>query len=53
MMCACSTLLNMMFGTRLRTGGGKVTAGIHLQLVPCPGQDGYDHLLLMDTEGLQ
>ena len=41
-----------MFGTCLATGVRKVTSGLHMQLVPCPGRRGYDYLLVMDTEGL-
>ena len=49
----CSTLLNAMFGTNLSSGLGKVTSGIHLQLIPCPDRDSYDYIMLMDTEGLR
>ena len=51
--CGCSTLLNVMFGTQLRSGQGRVTRGVHLQLVPCPGRKDYEYLLLLDTEGLR
>ncbi|KDO33894.1 hypothetical protein SPRG_01774 [Saprolegnia parasitica CBS 223.65] len=48
-----STLLNYMFGVRLRTDLAQCTTGINLQLLACEGCPSYEYVLLLDTEGLQ
>lgn len=42
---ANSTLLSVMFGG----SSSSIASGVALQLVPCPGRNGYDYLLLLDT----
>ncbi|EQC39654.1 hypothetical protein SDRG_03083 [Saprolegnia diclina VS20] len=48
-----STLLNYMFGVRLRTDVAQCTTGINLQLLACEGCASYEYVLLLDTEGLR
>ncbi|EQC40123.1 hypothetical protein SDRG_02774 [Saprolegnia diclina VS20] len=48
-----STLLNSMFGVRLRTSVARCTRGVNLQLLACNNCDDYDYVLLLDTEGIQ
>ena len=47
-----STMLNLMFGTRLPTSAGRCTRGVYIQLVPSTRAE-YDYVLLLDTEGLR
>jgi hypothetical protein len=47
-----STLLNLMFGTQLKTSAGQCTRGVYLQLVKSEWP-GYDYVLLLDTEGIR
>lgn len=47
-----STMLNLMFGTQLRTSAGRCTRGVYIQLVPSERPE-YDYVLLLDTEGLR
>lgn len=46
-----STLLNTMFGIKMRTSVGQCTRGINMQLVPVEGRQEYDYILILDTEG--
>jgi hypothetical protein len=46
-----STLLNTMFGIRMRTSVGQCTRGVNMQLLAVDGRPEYDYILLMDTEG--
>jgi hypothetical protein len=46
-----STLLNTMFGIRMRTSVGQCTRGINMQLLAVEGRPEYDYILLLDTEG--
>ncbi|KDO33029.1 hypothetical protein SPRG_01845 [Saprolegnia parasitica CBS 223.65] len=48
-----STLLNSMFGVRLRTSVARCTRGVNLQLLACDHGGAYDYILLLDTEGIQ
>jgi hypothetical protein len=52
-----STLMNVAFGTRMRTSVGQCTRGVYFQLVKCVGleeQDNSpDYLLLLDIEGIR
>ncbi|EQC36855.1 hypothetical protein SDRG_05685 [Saprolegnia diclina VS20] len=48
-----STLLNCMFGVRLRTRVSRCTCGFNLQLIACDNGAVYDYILLLDTEGTQ
>ncbi|EQC28653.1 hypothetical protein SDRG_13530 [Saprolegnia diclina VS20] len=48
-----STLLNSMFGVRLRTSVARCTRGVNLQLLACDNGGAYDYMLLLDTEGIQ
>ncbi|CAK9275492.1 unnamed protein product [Sphagnum jensenii] len=47
-----STLLNLMFGTQLKTSAGQCTRGVYLQLVKSERTE-YDYVLLLDTEGIR
>ncbi|KAH7442702.1 hypothetical protein KP509_03G099800 [Ceratopteris richardii] len=47
-----STMLNLMFGTRLPTSAGRCTRGIFMQLIPSERAE-YDYVMLLDTEGLR
>ena len=47
-----STLLNLMFGTQLRTSAGQCTRGVYLQLVKSEWPE-FDYVLLLDTEGIR
>ncbi len=47
-----STLLNLMFGTQLKTSAGQCTRGVYLQLVKSEWPE-YDYVLLLDTEGIR
>ncbi|CAK9259951.1 unnamed protein product [Sphagnum jensenii] len=47
-----STLLNLMFGTQLKTSAGQCTRGVYLQVVKSEWSD-YDYVLLLDTEGIR
>jgi hypothetical protein len=47
-----STLLNLMFGTQLKTSAGQCTRGVYLQVVKSKWLD-YDYVLLLDTEGIR
>lgn len=46
-----STLLNTMFGIRMRTSVGQCTRGVNMQLLAAEGRSEYDYILLLDTEG--
>ncbi len=46
-----STLLNTMFGIRMRTSVGQCTRGVNMQLLAVEGRPEYDYILLLDTEG--
>jgi hypothetical protein len=46
-----STLLNTMFGIRMRTSVGQCTRGVNMQLLAVEGRPEYDFILLLDTEG--
>uniref|UniRef100_K3WN04 VLIG-type G domain-containing protein n=1 Tax=Globisporangium ultimum (strain ATCC 200006 / CBS 805.95 / DAOM BR144) TaxID=431595 RepID=K3WN04_GLOUD len=48
-----STLLNYMFGVRLRTSVSRCTRGVSMQLLKCEDRDKYDYIILMDTEGVR
>lgn len=48
-----STLLNYMFGVRLRTSVSRCTRGVSMQLLKCDGRSEYDYIVLMDTEGIR
>ncbi|RUP50410.1 hypothetical protein BC936DRAFT_139201, partial [Jimgerdemannia flammicorona] len=48
-----STLLNIMFGVRLRTSVGQCTRGVNMQLLKVEGRAEYDYILLLDTEGVR
>ncbi|EQC40118.1 hypothetical protein SDRG_02770 [Saprolegnia diclina VS20] len=48
-----STLLNAMFGIRLKTSVARCTRGVTMQLLPCDSGNAYDYILLLDTEGMQ
>ena len=52
-----STLINTMFGCRLRTHMGCCTRGVNMVLVPSTGWrtcsgDAADYIILLDTEGI-
>ncbi|OQR81703.1 hypothetical protein THRCLA_23311 [Thraustotheca clavata] len=47
-----STLLNYMFGMRLRTSVSCCTRGVNIQLLRCENGE-YDYILLLDTEGIR
>jgi hypothetical protein len=46
-----STMLNTMFGIRMRTSVGQCTRGVNMQLLAVEGRPEYDYILLLDTEG--
>ena len=46
-----STLLNTMFGIRMRTSVGQCTRGVNMQLLAVEGRPEYDYILVLDTEG--
>nr|CAH0113459.1 unnamed protein product [Daphnia galeata] len=46
-----STLLNTMFGIKMRTSVGQCTRGVNMQLLAVQGRPEYDYILLLDTEG--
>jgi hypothetical protein len=48
-----STLLNYMFGVRLRASVSRCTRGVSIQLLKCEGRDEYEYVLLLDTEGIR
>ncbi|KDO24993.1 hypothetical protein SPRG_09723 [Saprolegnia parasitica CBS 223.65] len=48
-----STLLNYMFGVRLRTSVSRCTRGLNIQLLQVDGSAAYDYVLLLDTEGIR
>eukprot|EP00794_Sanderia_malayensis_P004911 gene4911-5557_t len=49
-----STLLNTMFGCRLKVSAGQCTRGINLQLVKVENREGiFDYILAIDTEGIR
>jgi hypothetical protein len=48
-----STLLNLMFGTRLRTSAGMCTRGVNIQLLKAENRKEYDYILILDTEGIR
>ncbi|KAF1315944.1 hypothetical protein FI667_g15750, partial [Globisporangium splendens] len=48
-----STLLNYMFGVRLRTSVSRCTRGVSMQLLKCEDRKKYDYIILMDTEGVR
>ena len=50
-----STLLNTMFGLRFPVSAGRCTRGAFMQLVPLNTelQQGYDYIVVVDTEGLR
>jgi hypothetical protein len=47
-----STLLNLMFGSQLKTSAGQCTRGVYLQLVKSEWPE-YDYVLILDTEGIR
>ena len=47
-----STLLNVMFGCRLRTNVERCTKGIYLQLIRST-RPGFDYVLVLDVEGVR
>ena len=47
-----STLLNVMFGCRLRTNVERCTKGIYLQLIRST-RAGFDYVLVLDVEGVR
>ncbi len=48
-----STILNVMYGARLRTSAGMCTRGINMFAVPCFRPDApFDLLIGLDTEGV-
>jgi hypothetical protein len=51
--CGKSTLLNLMFGVRLRASVSRATRGVFMQLVKCEGRSKYDYVLIVDTEGVR
>ncbi|KAL5248272.1 hypothetical protein ACHWQZ_G017452 [Mnemiopsis leidyi] len=48
-----STLLNIMFGCRMRVSAGQCTKGVYIQLIKSEFNDRYDYVLILDTEGLR
>jgi serine/threonine protein kinase len=48
-----STLLNYMFGVRLRTSVSRCTRGVSIQLLKSEGRDEYEYVLLLVTEGIR
>ncbi len=46
-----STMLNTMFGIKMRTSVGQCTRGVNMQLLAVEGRPEYDYILLLDTEG--
>eukprot|EP00794_Sanderia_malayensis_P004912 gene4912-5558_t len=49
-----STLLNTMFGCRLKVSADQCTRGINLQLVKVEDRGGiFDYILAIDTEGIR
>ncbi|CAG2217263.1 unnamed protein product [Mytilus edulis] len=49
-----STLLNCMFGLEFPVRAGRCTRGVFMRLIPAPMEDyGFDHILVVDTEGLR
>lgn len=48
-----STLLNLMFGTRLRASAGMCTRGVNIQLLKAEDRPEYDYVLIIDTEGVR
>ena len=48
-----STLINLMFGTRLRASAGMCTRGVNIQLLKAEGRPEYDYVLILDTEGVR
>ncbi|CAL4081832.1 unnamed protein product [Meganyctiphanes norvegica] len=50
-----STLLNTMFGLQFAVSAGRCTRGVYAQLVPVvkDHDNGYDFILVVDTEGLR
>ena len=47
-----STLLNIMFGCRLRTGINRCTRGINIQLIRSSRPE-YDYVMVLDVEGVR
>ncbi|CAF3723286.1 unnamed protein product [Rotaria sp. Silwood1] len=48
-----STLLNLMFGTRLRASAGMCTRGVNIQLLKAEDRSEYDYVLILDSEGVR
>ena len=48
-----STLLNIMFGCRMRVSAGQCTKGVYIQLIKSEFNKRYDYVLILDTEGLR
>ncbi|CAG0919708.1 unnamed protein product [Notodromas monacha] len=51
-----STLLNVMFGSNFEVKGGRCTKGVFMQFLPNTAkrtEDDFDHLVVLDTEGLR
>ena len=48
-----STLLNIMFGCRMRVSAGQCTKGVYIQLIKSEFNERYDYVLILDTEGLR
>jgi hypothetical protein len=47
-----STLLNWMYGIRLRASAGMTTKGVHIQLLKAENRREYHYVLVLDTEGI-
>ena len=48
-----STLLNIMFGCRMRVSAGQCTKGVYMQLIKSKSNKKFDYVLILDTEGLR
>ncbi|CAF1278411.1 unnamed protein product [Rotaria sp. Silwood1] len=48
-----STLLNLMFGTRLRASAGMCTRGVNIQLLKAEDRSEYDYVVILDSEGVR
>ena len=48
-----STLLNIMFGCRMRVSAGQCTKGVYMQLIKSNFNKKFDYVLILDTEGLR
>jgi len=48
-----STMLNITYGARLRSSVGRCTIGVNMMLIRAENRQGYDYVLLLDTEGVR